>query len=225
MVINESKCNTVTFNFSEKKLKPSCLILNGNEVKAAKSINLLGVNITDDLSWKENTNLICKKVNKKLFYISKMKQFDFRQADLLKVWTQIIRNNAEYAAPLWHSGLTVSEVEKIESLQKKVFALIFGTEYQNFRRLYKVNGKLMSYEEVLGFYGLQTMFQRREDLTKNFATRTLNSTIHCDFFEEKNSRTSSRRNILVEEYKCKTARYFNSAIPYMARMLNASDPK
>ena len=29
MVINESKCNTVTFNFSEKNLKP-CLILNDN---------------------------------------------------------------------------------------------------------------------------------------------------------------------------------------------------
>ena len=67
MVINESKCNIITFNFSKRNIVPKQLVLRGNTIKSVERINLLGVIITDDLKWKENTALICNKVNKKFF--------------------------------------------------------------------------------------------------------------------------------------------------------------
>merc|ERR1712055_533487 len=62
MVVNESKCSAITFNFSAKSSGPQYLLLNGNTLNSVSSINLLGVTISDDLRWKENTALICKKV-------------------------------------------------------------------------------------------------------------------------------------------------------------------
>ena len=59
MVINEAKCKIITFNFSSKNTEINNLLLNGNTLKSVDSITLLGVIITDDLQWKENTANIC----------------------------------------------------------------------------------------------------------------------------------------------------------------------
>ena len=49
MVINEAKCNIITFNFSRRNCGPQNLLLNGNLVKSVERITLLGVIITADL--------------------------------------------------------------------------------------------------------------------------------------------------------------------------------
>ncbi|CAL4126742.1 unnamed protein product [Meganyctiphanes norvegica] len=75
MVINEAKCNVITFNFSSKNTAPQGLLLNGNIVNSADRIKLLGVIITEDLRWSQNTAHICKKVNMKYYILCKLKQF------------------------------------------------------------------------------------------------------------------------------------------------------
>ena len=52
-VINEDKCNIITFNFSSNNTEPKNLLLNGNLLKSVKKIILLGIVITDNLRWKE----------------------------------------------------------------------------------------------------------------------------------------------------------------------------
>ena len=49
MIINESKCHSITFNFSGKNLPPQNLLLNGNVVNPTNKIKLLGVHLTSDL--------------------------------------------------------------------------------------------------------------------------------------------------------------------------------
>ena len=114
MIINESKCNSITFNFHKKKNSaPQNLKLNDNVINTVDKIKLLGTIITSDLKWKENTSLICSKVNKKLYIISKLKQFGLLIEELIKVWKTILRPITEYAAPLWHPGLTDADSKKI----------------------------------------------------------------------------------------------------------------
>ena len=99
--------------------------------------------------------------------------------------------------------------------------MILGTIYDENGRYYKVNGKPVSYETALGHLGLQTLFKRREILTSKFAIETFTNEKHEDLFEEKkNNRASSRNKQIVQEKTCRTTRYYNSAIPYMARILN-----
>ena len=100
MIINELKCSVITFNFSKSNKKPKDLTLNGNLIKACDIITLLGVIISEDLSWTKNTENICKKVNKKYFYLCKLKQFGFTENELLTAWNVMLRSVTEYAAPL-----------------------------------------------------------------------------------------------------------------------------
>ena len=95
---------------------------------------MLGIILTDDLSWRENTANICQRVNKKFFLLWKLKQFGLKQEELLTAWKVLLRPIAEYAAPLWHSGLIKKDSEKLERLQKRAVGLILGTTYVNFER-------------------------------------------------------------------------------------------
>ena len=69
--------------------------------------------------------------------------------------------------------------------------------------------------------GLTTLINRREVLTSKFALDVVRSEIHSNMFVKNDSNHMDTRNRLVlKEPKCKTDRYFNSAIPYMTRLLN-----
>ena len=129
MIINESKCHSITFNFSGKNTPPQNLQLNGNVINPTDKIKLLGVYLTSDLKWTENTTNICSKVNQKLYLINKLKHYGLQKEELITAWTSILRPIAEYAVPLWHSGLTEFDSYKIEMLQKRVLATILGTIY------------------------------------------------------------------------------------------------
>ena len=83
MVINEAKCNMISFNFSSRNTTPTNLQLNGNIIKSVNSLTLLGIILTDDLSWRENTANICQKVNRKFYLLWKLKQFGLKQEELL----------------------------------------------------------------------------------------------------------------------------------------------
>ena len=63
MIINESKCHSITFNFSGNNVPPQNLLLNGNVIKPTDKIKLLRIHLTSDLKWTTNTTNICSKVN------------------------------------------------------------------------------------------------------------------------------------------------------------------
>ena len=221
MIINESKCHNITFNFSKFNTQPQNLSLNGKTIDPTNQIKLLGVYITNDLKWSKNTTNVCSKVNQKLYIINKLKNFGLQKEELLTAWQSILRPITEYAVPLWHPGLTEYDSERIEMLQKRALAIILGTVYVNNRRHYKVDDGEMSYNDTLKKIGLTTLKNRREVLTNRFALDTIRNEKHNDMFQKKQNNYIATRNMLVlEEPLCNTDRYYNSSIPYMSRLLN-----
>ena len=99
--------------------------------------------------------------------------------------------------------------------------MILGVSYIDNRRLYKVKGDNVSYEDALIYLGLTSMAERRETITCNFGLDTFNNERHKGFFEEKrNNRPNSRYKPRIQEHTCNTDRYRYSSIPYMSRLLN-----
>ena len=221
MIINESKCHLMNFNFSKNNFPPQNLKFNGKPINVAKKIKLLGVMLTDDLKWAENTVNICSKVNKKLYQIRMMKQFGLQRAELVTAWRSMLRPVAEYAVPLWHSGLTESDSGKIEMLQKKALGTILGTVYVDNKRYYKLENEHVTYLDALQNIGLTTLKNRREVLTSKFALETARNESQNDMFLKKqNNYITTRNRLILEEPHCKTDRYYKSTIPYITRILN-----
>ena len=122
MIINEGKCNIITFNFSKYNTAPLNLKLNEKILQPVDKIKLLGVYLTSDLKWTTNTSNICSKVNQRLYLIGKLKHFGLQKEELILAWTSMLRPITEYAVPLWHSGLSEGDSYKIESFKKRLCA-------------------------------------------------------------------------------------------------------
>lgn len=225
MVINEAKCNIINFNFSSKNSPPQKLTLNNNEIVSVDRIKLLGVTITNDLRWRENTAEIVKKVNRKFYQLCKLKQFGVKQEERLATWKTLIRPITEYAAPLWHNGLLEVDSRKLENLQKKAFGLIFGTVYIDYKRYYRIKNQPVPYELVLNMCDLPSLAERRNELCIKFAHNTYENPRHKDFFKElPSSRPKTRSKQKVQEQFCPTFKYQRSSVPMMSKNVNNTEP-
>ena len=233
MVINGKKCNVIHFNFSGKNSCPKNLHIDGNLIKRENSVKLLGVTITDDLKWTANTNNICKKVRSNFYKLSKLKSFGATRDDLVTAWTSILRPCAEYASPVWHSGLTECDNLNLEKLQKSVLAIILSKVYVDHKPYYKLDDKLLTYEEALHALGLESLYQRREGHLEKFAKSLLKSDAHRNILPEEKPSSNTRERwtytdsdtpgiekIVLTHPITKTDRYKQSAVPKMTRIIN-----
>ena len=220
MLINSNKCHVITFNNSQKNIEPKNLVLDGNIIQSCKTIKLLGVIISKDLKWSDNTESICTKVNRKNYILSRLKKFGLKREELVVAWKTILRPLTEYAAPLWHSGLTDSDAKTIENLQKRALGTILRVIFVDNKRYYKLNNEVLRYKEALEKLGLETLSERREILTCNFALQLLKSERHKDMFKPKVKTFNTRSKAMFRELKCSSKRSYMSSVPYMTRLLN-----
>ena len=122
MIINMKKTHTMLFTRSRKfAFPPEMQFLDGTMVDVVQQTTLLGVIITDDLKWKENTTFICLKARRKLWTLKRMKLLHLNEFELFDVYKKEIRSILEYAAPVWHSSITKKQISEIESIQKISF--------------------------------------------------------------------------------------------------------
>ena len=87
--------------------------------------------------------------------------------ELLDVYVKQIRSVLEYAAVVWHPGLTVTNTLDIERVQKACLAVILGRSYSTYE------------SSALHETGLERLTKRRESLCLKFARKTINKV----FFE------------------------------------------
>ena len=121
--------NLVRFNSAKTHLLPISLsndpsdfdvIFEGNIVNPLHSINILGVEISSNLSWRSHIVQIAKSASKKLGVLFRCKNF-FTSAQLLQLYTGLIRPRLEYCSHIWGASSSTSLLDRVES---KAFCLI-----------------------------------------------------------------------------------------------------
>ena len=116
MIFSRSKTNIVTR-----------LTVNDQKIEQKTICKLLGVWISEDLSWSENCKEICKKAFSRLSMITKLQYAGVPTEDLLTINILFIRSVAEYCAVVFHASLTQEETRKIEMIQKTSLRVILET--------------------------------------------------------------------------------------------------
>ena len=151
--------------------------------------------------------------NSKLWLLVRFKARGGTTDQLLTLFQLKIRTLAEFAAPAFHGALTQQQSDDLEMIQKKAFGIILGPNYK-------------SYNNALTVLGQEKLSAGRLRLCENFATKCVKSQRHQDIFPRKelNSR-NTRINKPFLEPKCMTSRYYNSAVPYLTRLLNKKAKK
>ena len=214
MRVNCKKTKIIPFNTTKKyDFLPLLSFPNSDPLEVIYETRLLGVIITSNLSWQPHVDDICRRATSKLWVLVRFKAMGGTKDQLLKVFQSRIRSTLEFASPVFHSGLTKEQSRKIESVQKKAFALILGKNYSN-------------YESALMDLNQERLDTRRATLSLKFAIKCTQSAKHKDMFPlNPNFRPNMRYQKPFLEPYCHTSRYYHSSIPSLARLLNENSSK
>ena len=183
------------------------LTLDNNVLNQVNETRLLGVIISDDLSWHSNSDFIVKKAYKRMIMLHKLYEFSISIEDILEIYILYIRSILESSAVVWHSSITQAEQLAIERVQKVALRIILDTNY-------------VCYENALKFSGLQSLYDRRTTLCKKFALQCTKNDKTSDMFPLNPSKVKTRKPEKYIVQQASTGRLADSAIPYMQRLLN-----
>ena len=108
----------------------SNLVINDSIVERVQPSKILGVIVSNDLSWNQHIEGIITKASKRLYVLYQLKRAGVSQKDLLRVYLSVIRPVVEYACPVWHTNLPGYLSDSIEVVQKRALRTIYpGVSY------------------------------------------------------------------------------------------------
>ena len=119
MKMNPNKCNYMIFSRSKENIATR-LNIGGTILERKRSQKILGVQISDDLSWSKHCQEICRKAYSRMAMISKLKYVGVKIEDLIDIYILYIRSLTEYCSVAFHSSLTVEQSNRLEEYRRPV---------------------------------------------------------------------------------------------------------
>ncbi|CAH1230646.1 INPP5B [Branchiostoma lanceolatum] len=132
MKLHPGKCKVLHIYFSKVPYPTPSLKINNIELQQVKVMKILGVFLQHDLRWNSHVDAICSKSSQRLFLLRKLKHFHIPTEDLVTVYVTYVRPVLEYAATIWHSGLTTTLSNRIEKVQRRAVRIIMGADYRSY---------------------------------------------------------------------------------------------
>ena len=95
------------------------IVIDGNIVETVEYAKLLGVTLSNDLSWNRHVDCrpIVKKAAKRVYMLYRLKRAGISRLDLVTVYISVVRPVLEYACPVWHTNLPKYLSDSIEFIQ------------------------------------------------------------------------------------------------------------
>ena len=138
-------------------------------LEEVQECKLLGLTITNKLSWSKNTENLVKKANTRMLILHKLYEFNLPLEEMVSIYTLFIRSAAEYCCVVWHSSITEEECRNIERVQKIALRIILQEDYSD-------------YAKALELCGLESFRDRRTKLSYSFAKKCLKSDKNFDLY-------------------------------------------
>ena len=205
MVLNQKKTKAMIFNFTDNYQFGTRLQLNDEYLEVVEKSKLLGVMLTSDLKWDENTSYLVKKANARMELLRKVSSFGTSMEEKRNIYILYIRSILEQSCVVWHSSLTDENEKDLERIQKSAVRTILGKDFSN-------------YDDALVKANLESLKDRREELCINFAKKCLTKDIFSIRSKKHEMETRDEEKYVV--YHANTERMKKSSIPYMLRLLN-----
>ena len=159
MTLNEEKTKSMVFNIRKNKQFSTRLTLNNKHIETVTEFKLLGTYITSDLKGNKNTKYLVKRAYARMELLRQMTKFTKSTWDKLIMYKVYIRSILEQSCTVWNSSLTKKNERELERVQKVAVKLIIRNKN--------------TYEENLNELKIQTLKERRNTLSLNFAKNCL----------------------------------------------------
>ena len=179
MKLNQTKTKYMIINFCTSLQFRTRLMLKDALLEQVHVTRLLGVLISDDLSWTENTKNLIKKANSRMTILRKLTEFEVPKSDMINIYILFIRSVIEQSSDVWSSSLTIEEKEGLERVQKIALRIIYQNNYK-------------TYNNALELSKLPKIETRFQDLLLRFAIKCIKNDKTKDILPEVEQNNASR---------------------------------
>ena len=212
MVVNASKTKLICISDSLKHTpKAFFLDTDGTRVDCGDELKLLGFNFSDKPTVSLHLDKVAKSIRQRYWSLRHLRSVGFTSAELVRVYMSSIRPLAEYCCPAFHSMMTDEQDQLLENAQVGALRAIFG---------YGLSARKLRQEA-----DIETLRQRRIDLTDRFARKAATSSRFAHWFPKNEGGRAVRHREEYKEFFAKTDRLKNSPLYYMRRRLNGKEGK
>ena len=104
MRLNKEKTKELVISLYEL-IPLGYIIIDGCIINRVHDAELLGITISDDLTWASHVLAITAKANTCVFMLHQLKGSGVGIEDLKCIYCSVIRPLLEYACPVWHSSI------------------------------------------------------------------------------------------------------------------------
>ena len=105
---------------------PNCHIkIDNTEIERVKEFNLLGIKISEHMTWKSHTDMISNKISRISGILNKMKHF-LPLSVKLNIYNGLVLPHLHYGILLW--GFDINRLTKI---QKNIIRIITNSKYNS----------------------------------------------------------------------------------------------
>ena len=132
MALNVKKTKSMVFNFSKNYQFTTDILLKNEKIEIVQQAKLLGLILTSDLKWDENTNYLVKDANKRMIMLKAAAKFTSDKQVLKQIYYSRIRCKLEQSAAVWSTSLTQMNTADLERVQKAAVRLINGNPYESY---------------------------------------------------------------------------------------------
>ena len=201
MMLNKDKTKEMTVYFGKRELNLPAITIDDQPVERVAKSKLLGVILSNTLSWEDNISEICKKASQRLYLLCLLRRAGVAPEDIVQTYTSMLRPVLEYACEVWHTHLTAEQSHALEQVQKRALAIALPD---------------LTYSEALESGKMELLQARRDKMCRQFFRKmqSENHRLHYLLPEEK---TATRVLRTTNKYPCprvRTNRCKNTLIHY-----------
>ena len=193
--LNVRKTKEMIIDFRKKPSDISPLNIRGEPIEICENYKYLGLTVSKDLTWKENTGNVRKKVMKRMHFLRLLKKFGVSPNIRRLFYEAVIGSTISYGVSVWGSALTAASRASLQ-------------------RLIRANQRIVGQT-------IPTFDEIHEKRSVKLAMKIINDSNH-PLYQYFKLLPSRRR---LQSCPSRTNRLKYSFVPKSIRLLNAAQPK
>ena len=126
MRVNEKKTQMLCMHACKNNLISSYIRVGNGSIQSTNELKILGFKFNQDPTAIHHVNSLIDKFYSRLWTLRFLKKGGMSKPDLVKIYESVIRPAVEYSGVVYHSLIPQYQSDKLESIQKQAFRIIYG---------------------------------------------------------------------------------------------------
>ena len=123
-MLNVKKTKEMIIDFRLTKNPMRQLEINDESVETVGSYKYLGFTIDNKLNWHAHVDVLCNKLNTRLFFLKKLKSFHVNESILKMFYLALIQSFITFGISCWGGNITEGDKQKINRSIKKAGKIV-----------------------------------------------------------------------------------------------------